>query len=59
MRFPTAAPLTIQTYAAARALARDRSMAFYDALIVGAAVEAGCDRFGDCVIGDPFRGGGF
>jgi predicted nucleic acid-binding protein len=65
MRFPTAVPLTIQTHAAALALARDHRIAFYDALIVAAAIEAGCDRlysedlqhgrrFGDCVVLDPF-----
>jgi predicted nucleic acid-binding protein len=70
VRFPTATPLTIQTHAAARALARDHSIAFYDALIVAAAIEAGCDRlysedlqhgrrFGDCMVVDPFRDGGF
>ena len=66
VRFPTAAPLTVQTHAAALALARDHSLAFYDALIVAAAIEAGCDRlysedlqdgrrFGDCVVVNPFR----
>jgi predicted nucleic acid-binding protein len=70
VRFPTAAPLTVQTHVAARALARDHSIAFYDALIVAAALEAGCDRlysedlqhgrrFGDCLIVNPFRDGGF
>jgi predicted nucleic acid-binding protein len=70
VRFPTATSLTIQTHAAARALARDHSIAFYDALIVAAAVEAGCDRlysedrqhgrrFGDCLVVDPFRDGSF
>ena len=65
VRFPTAAPLTIQTHVTARALARDHSIAFYDALIVAAAIEAKCDRlysedlqsgrrFGDCVVVDPF-----
>ena len=69
VRFPTAAPLTVQTHAAAHALARDHSIAFYDALIVAAAIEAGCDRlysedlqhgrrFGDCVVVNPFRDGG-
>ena len=69
VRFPTAAPLTVQTHAAALALARDHSIAFYDALIVAAAIEAGCDRlysedlqhgrrFGDCVVVNPFRDGG-
>lgn len=68
VRFPAAAPLTIQTHAAAFALARDHRIAFYDALIVAAAIEAGCDRlysedlqhgrrFGDCVVVNPFRDG--
>jgi len=66
VRFPSAAPLTIQTHVTARALARDHSIAFYDALIVAAAIEAKCDRlysedlqsgrrFGECVVVDPFR----
>jgi len=70
VRFPTAAPLTMQTHAAARALARDHSIAFYDALIVAAAIEAECDRlysedlqhgrrFGNCLVVDPFRDGAF
>ncbi|MFZ1962806.1 MAG: PIN domain-containing protein [Roseiarcus sp.] len=42
-RFPVVAPLTEQTHAAALALARDHGFAFYDALIVAAAIEAGCD----------------
>ena len=65
IRFPTAMPLTIETHAVGRALARDHSIAFYDALIVAAAIEAGCDRlysedlqhgrrFGDCIVIDPF-----
>jgi predicted nucleic acid-binding protein len=69
IRFPTAAPLTIETHAAAVALARDHSIAFYDALIIAAAIEAGCDRlfsedmqhgrrFGDCVVVNPFTEGG-
>lgn len=37
------APLTANTNAAALGLARDHSFAFYDALIVAAAIEAGCD----------------
>ena len=66
VRFPSAAPLTIQTHVTARALARDHSIAFYDALIMAAAIEAKCDRlysedlqsgrrFGECVVVDPFR----
>lgn len=36
-------PLTADTHAAALALARDHGFAFYDALIVAAAIESGCD----------------
>jgi predicted nucleic acid-binding protein len=36
-------PLTAALHEAARALARDHGFAFYDALIVAAALEAGCD----------------
>lgn len=65
VRFPSAAPLTLETHAAAVALARDHSLAFYDALILAAAIEAGCDtlfsedfshgrRFGDLTIVNPF-----
>ena len=64
--FQTALPLTIETHRAALALARGHTIAFYDALIVSAALEAGCDtlysedlqhgrRFGGCVIVNPFR----
>jgi predicted nucleic acid-binding protein len=35
--------LTIHTHSAAVALARDHGFSFYDALIVAAAIEAGCD----------------
>jgi predicted nucleic acid-binding protein len=35
--------LTYDLHATARALAEDHGLAFYDALIVAAAVEAGCD----------------
>jgi predicted nucleic acid-binding protein len=42
-RFPDIVPLTADTHAAALALARDHTLAFYDALIVAAAIEAGCD----------------
>ena len=37
------APLTVATHQAARWLARDHGFGFYDALIVAAAIEAGCD----------------
>jgi predicted nucleic acid-binding protein len=36
-------PLTLDLHAAARALAEDHRLSFYDALIVAAAIEAGCD----------------
>jgi predicted nucleic acid-binding protein len=42
-RFPDIVPLTADTHAAALDLARDHGFAFYDALIVAAAIEAGCD----------------
>jgi predicted nucleic acid-binding protein len=42
-RLPVVTALTEQTHAAALALARDHGFAFYDALIVAAAIEAGCD----------------
>jgi predicted nucleic acid-binding protein len=64
-RFPTVLPLTRKTHAAAVALARDDSLAFYDALILAAAIEARCEtlysedfqhgrRFGDLKIVNPF-----
>ena len=37
------APLTEQTHDRALALARDHGLSFYDALILAAALEAGCD----------------
>ncbi|MCI0736317.1 MAG: PIN domain-containing protein, partial [Beijerinckiaceae bacterium] len=36
-------PLTIETHSAAVALAGEHGFSFFDALIVAAAVEAGCD----------------
>jgi predicted nucleic acid-binding protein len=42
-RFPDIMPLTADTHAAGLDLARDHGLAFYDALIVAAAIEAGCD----------------
>ena len=64
-RFPTVLPLTLETHASAVALARDHSLAFYDALILAAATEAGCEtlfsedfqhgrRFGDLTVVNPF-----
>ena len=35
--------LTADTHAKALALAREHGLAFYDALIVASAIEAGCD----------------
>jgi predicted nucleic acid-binding protein len=43
-RFPKVALLTAETHTAALVIARDHhGFAFYDALIVAAAIEAGCD----------------
>jgi predicted nucleic acid-binding protein len=64
--FEEIVPLTLATHAAAVGLARDHRVAFYDALIVAAAREAGCDtlftedmqdsrRFGDLAIVNPFK----
>jgi predicted nucleic acid-binding protein len=36
-------PLTLDLHAAARALGETHRLSFYDALIVAAAIEAGCD----------------
>jgi predicted nucleic acid-binding protein len=43
IRIRRVVPLTADTNAAALSLARDHSFAFYDALIVASAIEAGCD----------------
>jgi predicted nucleic acid-binding protein len=61
--------LTLDLHAAARLLAPMNQHAFYDALIVAAAVEAGCDRLysedlqngrdiGGTTIINPFAPGG-
>ena len=42
-RFPDIVPLTTDTHAAALGLAREHGFAFYDALIVASASDAGCD----------------
>lgn len=42
-RFPDIVPLTAETHAVAVDLAREHGLAFYDALIVASATEAGCD----------------
>ncbi len=58
-------PVTLNTHTGALALARDHGLAFYDALIVAAALEAGCDtlftedlqhnrKFGRLAIVNPF-----
>lgn len=60
--------ISVLTHEAALALARDHSLAFYDALIVAAALEAGCDtlftedmqhgrKFGSLTIVNPFLEG--
>jgi predicted nucleic acid-binding protein len=57
--------ISLSTHEAAIALARDHGLAFYDALIVAAAIEAGCDtlftedmqhgrKFGRLTIVNPF-----
>ena len=62
-------PVGVSTHEIAVSLARDDGLDIYDALIVAAAIEAGCDRlysedlqdgrrFGDCVVVNPFREGG-
>lgn len=61
--------LTLDLHSAARKLAEDNGLSFYDALIVAAALEAGCDtlytedmqhgrKFGGLVIVNPFIEGG-
>lgn len=41
--FDDPAPLTVETHRAAVRLARDHRLAFFDALIVASALEAGCE----------------
>ena len=64
-RFDPVRPVTIATHEAALVLARDHGLSFYDALIVAAAQEAGCDtlmtedlqagrRFGPVQVVNPF-----
>jgi predicted nucleic acid-binding protein len=59
--------LTFDLHAAARALAEEHQLSFYDALIVASAIEAGCDvlysedmqhgrSIGGLAIANPFRG---
>ena len=58
-------PITLNTHDGAMTLAREHGLSFYDALIVAAALEAGCDtlytedmqhgrKFGGLVIVNPF-----
>lgn len=62
---PEPIPLTLDIHVAARRLASDHGLQFYDALIVAAAAEAGCDtllsedlqtgrRIGRVLIQNPF-----
>jgi len=64
-QFPDPLPLTRDVHRAGLMLCRDHRIAFYDALIVAAAIEAGRHRlfsedlqhgrrFGDCTIVNPF-----
>jgi predicted nucleic acid-binding protein len=59
--------LSLDLHAAARTLAEQHRLSFYDALIVAAAIDVGCDtllsedlqhgrRFGKLVIQNPFVG---
>lgn len=59
-------PVTLQTHQSALELARGDGLSLYDALIIAAAIEAGCDvlvsedlqhgrRFGKLVVKNPFR----
>ncbi len=61
-------PVTINTHSAAVLLARDHGPSFFDALIIAAAIEAGCDTlysedmqhgraFGGLSIVNPFLDG--
>ena len=67
-RFPDIVPLTADTHAAAVRFAREHGLTFYDALIVAAATEAGCDtlhsedmqhgrKIGGLTIRNPFTEG--
>jgi predicted nucleic acid-binding protein len=58
-------PVTLSLHLSALEFARNHNVAFYDALILAAAIEAGCEtlfsedfqhgrRFGDCLIVNPF-----
>jgi predicted nucleic acid-binding protein len=58
-------PVTLPLHLSALEFARNHDLSFYDALILAAAIEAGCEtlysedfqhgrRFGDCSIVNPF-----
>jgi predicted nucleic acid-binding protein len=60
-------PLTLDMHSVARELAESHRLSFYDALIIAAALEAGCEtlfsedlqsgrRFGELSIENPFAG---
>lgn len=60
-------PVTLDTHTYAVLFAREHGLSFYDALIVAAAIEAGCDtlftedmqhgrKFGGLTIVNPFTG---
>jgi predicted nucleic acid-binding protein len=62
-------PVAVSTHDIAVLIARRDGFDIYDALILAAAIEAGCEtlysedfqhgrRFGDCTILNPFRGTG-
>ena len=64
--FPDVLPLTTKLHRAAMALAKAHKFSFYDALIVAAALESGCDilysedlhdghRLSDLEIVNPFK----
>jgi predicted nucleic acid-binding protein len=64
--FGPVAPLTTAIHARAVVLARDRELSIFDALIVAAAEEAGCQllmsedlqhgqKFGTLTVENPFR----
>ncbi len=67
--FETIRPVTLETHRTALPFARFAGIGIYDALIVAAAIESGCDQlyseglqhgrsFGDCVVVNPFIEGG-
>jgi predicted nucleic acid-binding protein len=67
-RFEAIRLLTLETHRMALTFARFAGIGIYDALIIAAAIEAGCDRLysedlqhgrslGDCVVVNPFAGG--